>query len=164
MSKKDKKSSDDKSGSNSLTFGRLVGLIVRFSGNSRRNFLLAAVMLVFEQIAATAVGWVAPGLVLDHVGRRLIEMRDDPAAIGFTLADFQVLAVVSLALIALTMINSLCDSMAEIYLAQGGRRVGYNIRVFLYGHLQKLSMSFHGMSRTGDILTRVTSDVAAVEG
>ncbi|HKY55859.1 MAG TPA: ABC transporter ATP-binding protein [Anaerolineales bacterium] len=167
MSKKSsdkKKDSDDKkSGSNSLTFSRLVGMIVRFSGNTRRNFLLAAIMLIFEQVAATAVGWVAPGLVLDHVGRRLAEMRVNSAAIGITAQDLQVLAVITVALIVLTMINSLCDSLAEIYLAQGGRRVGYNMRVFLYGHLQKLSLSFHSQSRTGDILTRVTSDVTAVE-
>jgi ABC-type multidrug transport system fused ATPase/permease subunit len=161
MSKKS--AEDQKASSNSLTFGRLVGMIVRFSGKSRRNFLLAAIMLIFEQVAATAVGWVAPGLVLDHVGQRLAEMRQDPAAIGFTLQDVQLLAVVTVALIVLTMLNSLCDSLAEIYLAQGGRRVGYNMRVFLYGHLQKLSLSFHNQSRTGDILTRVTSDVAAVE-
>jgi ABC-type multidrug transport system fused ATPase/permease subunit len=61
------------------------------------------------------------------------------------------------------MINSLCDSLSAIYLAQGGRKVGYNMRVFLYNHLQKLSLSFHGQSRTGDTLTKVTSDVAAVE-
>src|SRR5512138_2409381 len=158
-----KKSSDEKSGSNSATFSRLVGTIVRFSGKTRRNFFLAAIMLIFEQVAATAVGYVAPGLVLDHVGRRLVEMRANPAAIGFTPADFKLLAFVTVALVALTMINSLCDSLAEIYLAQGGRRVGYNMRVFLYGHLQKLSLSFHNQSRTGDILTRVTSDVAAVE-
>src|SRR5687768_13900066 len=157
-----KSSKDQKASSNSLNFSRLVGLILRFMGNSRRNFFLAAIMLIFEQVAATAIGWVAPGLVLDHVGRRLVEMRENPATIGFTPLDFQMLAVVSVALIALTMINSLCDSLAEIYLAQGGRRVGYNMRVFLYGHLQKLSMTFHSKSRTGDILTRVTSDVAAV--
>ena len=162
-SDKDKSDKKEKAASNSLNFSRLVGLIVRFSGNSRRNFFLAGIMLVFEQVAATAVGWVAPGLVLDHVGRRLVEMRENPAAIGFTPVDFQILAIVSVALIVLTMINSLCDSLAEIYLAQGGRRVGYNMRVFLYGHLQKLSMTFHSKSRTGDILTRVTSDVAAVE-
>jgi ABC-type multidrug transport system fused ATPase/permease subunit len=158
------KSSDDKkTSSNGLNFRRLVGLIVRFSGKSRRNFLLAAIMLIFEQIASTAVGWVAPGLVLDHVGRRLAEMKQNPSTIGFQAADVQILAIVTVSLIVLTMINSLCDSLAEIYLAQGGRRVGYNIRVFLYGHLQKLSLSFHNQSRTGDILTRVTSDVAAVE-
>ena len=167
MSKKSsdkKKDSDDKkSGSNSLTFSRLVGMIIRFSGNSRRNFFLAAVMLVFEQVAATAVGWVAPGLVLDHVGRRLSEMRVNLAAIGITTEDVRVLAVITVALVVLTMLNSFCDSLAEIYLAQGGRKVGFNMRVFLYGHLQKLSLSFHSQSRTGDILTRVTSDVAAVE-
>ncbi|HXQ35750.1 MAG TPA: ABC transporter ATP-binding protein [Anaerolineales bacterium] len=167
MSKKSsdkKKDSDDKkSGSNSLTFSRLVGMIIRFSGNSRRNFFLAAVMLVFEQVAATAVGWVAPGLVLDHVGRRLSEMRVNSAAIGITTEDVRVLAVITVALVVLTMLNSFCDSLAEIYLAQGGRKVGFNMRVFLYGHLQKLSLSFHSQSRTGDILTRVTSDVAAVE-
>ena len=167
MSKKSsdkKKDSDDKkSGSNSLTFSRLVGMIIRFSGNSRRNFFLAALMLVFEQVAATAVGWVAPGLVLDHVGRRLSEMRVNSAAIGITAEDVRVLAVITVALVVLTMLNSFCDSLAEIYLAQGGRKVGFNMRVFLYGHLQKLSLSFHSQSRTGDILTRVTSDVAAVE-
>ena len=162
-SSSDKSDKKEKASSNSLNFSRLVGMIVRFSGNSRRNFFLAAIMLIFEQVAATAVGWVAPGLVLDHAARRLAEMRENPAAIGFTPLDFQVLALITVALVVLTMINSLCDSMAEIYLAQGGRKVGYNMRVFLYGHLQKLSMTFHNQSRTGDILTRVTSDVAAVE-
>src|SRR5918996_1385368 len=162
-SDKSDKKEKEKASSNSLNFSRLVGMIVRFSGNSRRNFFLAAIMLIFEQVAATAVGWVAPGLVLDHVGRRLVEIRENPATIGFTPLDFQMLVVVSVALIVLTMLNSLCDSLAEIYLAQGGRKVGYNMRVFLYGHLQKLSLSFHSQSRTGDILTRVTSDVAAVE-
>ena len=162
-SSSDKSDKKEKASSNSLNFSRLVGMIVRFSGKSRRNFFLAAIMLIFEQVAATAVGWVAPGLVLDHAARRLAEMRENPAAIGFTPLDFQVLALITVALVVLTMINSLCDSMAEIYLAQGGRKVGYNMRVFLYGHLQKLSMTFHNQSRTGDILTRVTSDVAAVE-
>src|SRR5687768_5003129 len=165
MSKKtsgDKKPSD-KSGSNSLTFGRLVGMIIRFSGNSRRNFFLAAIMLVFEQVAATAIGYVVPGLAVAHVARRLAEMRENPAAIGITAEDVRVLAVITVALVVLTMLNSFCDSLAEIYLAQGGRKVGFNMRVFLYGHLQKLSLSFHSQSRTGDILTRVTSDVAAVE-
>ena len=163
MGKSSSDKSDKKASSNTLNFSRLLGLIVRFMGNSRRNFFLAAIMLIFEQVAATAVGWVVPGLAVDHATRRLAEMRENPAAIGFLPVDFQMLALITVALVVLTMINSLCDSLAEIYLAQGGRRVGYNMRVFLYGHLQKLSMTFHSKSRTGDILTRVTSDVAAVE-
>ncbi|HEX9438570.1 MAG TPA: ABC transporter transmembrane domain-containing protein, partial [Roseiflexaceae bacterium] len=39
----------------------------------------------------------------------------------------------------------------------------YNLRVTLYGHLQKLSLAFYNQQRTGDILTRVTGDVTALE-
>jgi ABC-type multidrug transport system fused ATPase/permease subunit len=61
------------------------------------------------------------------------------------------------------MINSAADSLAEIYFARGGRTLGYNLRVALYGHLQRLSLSFHDQRRTGDVLTRVTGDVTVLE-
>ena len=78
-------------------------------------------------------------------------------------ADVDTILLVTLGIVVLTMINSLADSMAEIYLAKGGRSLGYNLRVSLYSHLQKLSLAFHDQRRTGDIITRVTSDVAALE-
>ena len=53
--------------------------------------------------------------------------------------------------------------MAEIYLAKGGRLMGLNLRVSLYSHLQRLSLAFYNQQRTGDLLTRVTSDVTALE-
>ena len=165
------KSSDDKKvSSNRLNFSRLVGFIARFSGNTKRNFLLAALMLIFE--AATAVGITRlAGVLITDLARRLQTGGSAPSSfnflgrLGITSIDpiWQTVAVVTLGVIVMTMINSLGDSLAEIYLAQGGRKVGYNMRVFLYNHLQKLSLSFHNQSRTGDILTRVTSDVAAVE-
>jgi ABC-type multidrug transport system fused ATPase/permease subunit len=165
------KSSDDKkASSNRLNFSRLVGFIARFSGNTKRNFLLAALMLIFE--AATAVGITRlAGVLITDLARRLQTGGSAPSSfnflgrLGITSIDpiWQTVAVVTLGVIVMTMINSLGDSLAEIYLAQGGRKVGYNMRVFLYNHLQKLSLSFHNQSRTGDILTRVTSDVAAVE-
>ena len=165
------KSSDEKKvSSNRLNFRRLVGFIARFSGNTKRNFLLAALMLIFE--AATAVGITRlAGVLITDLARRLQTGDSAPSSfnflgrLGITSIDpiWQTVAVVTLGVIVMTMINSLGDSLAEIYLAQGGRKVGYNMRVFLYNHLQKLSLSFHNQSRTGDILTRVTSDVAAVE-
>jgi ABC-type multidrug transport system fused ATPase/permease subunit len=65
--------------------------------------------------------------------------------------------------VALAAINSYGDSMAEVFLARGGRKVGYNLRVALFSHLEKLSLAFHNQRRTGDVLTRVTSDVTEVE-
>lgn len=156
-----KKSSDDKKGSsNRANVSPLVGMITRFSGNSRRIFLLAALMLILEAASATFIPQViayAIKYIESFFGQGL-----DTLASGFS-SILQVLVLVVVGVIGLTMINSLCDSLAEIYLAQGGRQVGYNMRVFLYNHLQKLSLSFHTQSRTGDILTKVTSDVGAVE-
>src|SRR5213079_1643913 len=60
-------------------------------------------------------------------------------------------------------VRSLGDSLAEIYLARGGRRLGYAMRVTLYSHLQQLPLAFHNRRRTGDMLRRVTSDVEQVE-
>jgi ABC-type multidrug transport system fused ATPase/permease subunit len=151
-----KKTSDDQKGSSSRLYLRpLVSMITRFAGNSRRVFILSLVMLTLEALTAVLVPLLVPGYVVNFAAENL-------AALDIT-AIVRTLFVVTLGLIILTMLNSLCDSLSAIYLAQGGRKVGYNMRVYLYNHLQKLSLSFHGRSRTGDILSRVTSDVAALE-
>ncbi|HET6821119.1 MAG TPA: ABC transporter ATP-binding protein, partial [Anaerolineales bacterium] len=137
-----------------------VGIITRFSGNSRRIFLLAALMLILEAASATFI----PQVVAYAIKYVETFFGQGPEALAAGIGSIlQILVLVMVGVIGLTMLNSLCDSLAEIYLAQGGRQVGYNVRVFLYNHLQKLSLSFHTQSRTGDILTKVTSDVGAVE-
>ena len=151
-----KKSSDDQKGSSSgLNIRPLVGMITRFSGNSRRVFLLSVVMLILESVTSVLVPLLVPGYIVNFAAENLAALEINSV--------LRTLIFVTLGLIILTMLNSLCDSLSAIYLAQGGRKVGYNMRVFLYNHLQKLSLSFHGQSRTGDILSRVTSDVAALE-
>ncbi len=169
-----KKSSDDqKTSSNRLNFSRLVGIIARFSQNSRRILILSVITLIVESLTALWIPLVV-GYSITYVTFRVNQILGNPGAVARTPLqllglhsginpDVETLVLAALGIIVLTMINSLCDSLTEIYLAQGGRGVGYNMRVFLYGHLQKLSLTFHNQSRTGDILTRVTSDVAAVE-
>src|SRR6266540_2490448 len=168
------KSSDDKkTSSNRLNLSRLVGIIARFSQNSRRILILSVITLIVEQLTALSIPLMV-GYSVTYVSLRVNQILGNPGAVpqsplqllGLNTGinpDAETLVLVALGIVVLTMINSLCDSLTEIYLAQGGRRVGYNMRVYLYGHLQKLSLSFHSQSRTGDILTRVTSDVAAVE-
>jgi len=117
--------------------------------------MLSLLMLTLEAITHVMIPLLVPGYVVDYAKQNLAALNLN-SVVGTLIG-------VTLALIILTMLNSLCDSLSAIYLAQGGRKVGYNMRVFLYNHLQKLSLSFHGQSRTGDILSRVTSDVAAFE-
>src|SRR3977135_453351 len=39
----------------------------------------------------------------------------------------------------------------------------HDLRRVLYSHIQKLSLSFHDQKRTGDLISRVTSDIDAVQ-
>ena len=168
-----KSSDDQKAAANRLNLSRLVGIIARFSRNSRRILILSVITLIIEALTALLIPLVV-GYSITYVTLRINQILGNSNALprsplrllgqdsGIN-PDVETLVFVALGIVILTMINSLCDSVAEIYLAQGGRGVGYNMRVFLYGHLQKLSLTFHNQSRTGDILTRVTSDVAAVE-
>src|SRR5271167_4261958 len=41
--------------------------------------------------------------------------------------------------------------------------VGHDLRQTLYHHIQRLSLAEHDASRTGDLITRVTSDIEAVQ-
>ncbi len=168
-----KSSDDQKVSASRLNLTRLAGIISRFSGNSRRNFITGAFMLIFEAGTATLIPLLV-AYIIDYLSIRLAQIGGKPivlplSPLGFLGIhsvidpDLVTVALVTLGIVIMTMINRLGNSLAEINLAQGGHKVGYNMRVFLYGHLQKLSLTFHNQSRTGDILTRVTSDVAAVE-
>ena len=159
--------------SSRLNIYRLVGIIARFSGNTRRTFVLSAIMLVFETGTATLIPLLI-AYIIDYLSFRLSQIGGAPVALpisplgflglhSFIDPDLETVVFVTLGIVVMTMINRLGNSMAEIYLAQGGRRVGYNLRMFLYAHLQKLSLTFYNQSRTGDILSRITSDVVAVE-
>ena len=134
-------------------------LLVDFSGG-RRLYLLALAMLSFE--AATAVFTAYPlAFLIDFLqGERGPIGIDLPL---LTAPRTETVAVLTGGLVLLTMVNSLGDSMAEIYLARAGRVLGLNLRSTLHAHLQRLSLAFHDQRRTGDMLTRVTSDVTALE-
>ncbi|HKE99748.1 MAG TPA: ABC transporter transmembrane domain-containing protein [Actinomycetes bacterium] len=139
---------------------RVARLMLRYTSGQRRVFVLAAVMLLFE--AATAVFEPLPL-------KYLIDFLDNgavPSALGSLGAldsRYVLIGVLTVAMVALAAINSYGDSMAEIYLARGGRMLGYNVRVALFTHLEKLSLAFHNQRRTGDVLTRVTGDVTELE-
>lgn len=56
------------------------------------------------------------------------------------------------------------SSYFEKYLTTSvGQWVVHDLRRVLYSHIQRLSLSFHDQKRTGDLISRVTSDIDAVQ-
>jgi len=79
---------------------------------------------------------------------------EDPVAI----LKFAVAAVVLIALL-----DALC-SYSEKYLTTSvSQWVMHDLRRTLYSHIQRLSLAYHNQKQTGDLISRVTSDIDAIQ-
>ena len=150
------------SGTGDTDTRRGLRLLRPYIKEQRWPFLIAVMTLAFE--AGTAVLQAVPlAYLIDFLtGKRpgISAQLGLPVAVS-PLID--TVAALTLAIVLLAMVNSAGDSMAEIYLAKGGRNLGYRLRVGLYAHLQRLSLAYHDERRTGDVVTRLTGDVTALE-
>jgi ABC-type multidrug transport system fused ATPase/permease subunit len=140
---------------------RVIGLLGRFVSRQRAPFILAFIMLLIEVLSDIGSKYTVPYL-LDYLKG---DKPEPLLALGipYTLGLEGTVALLLGGFVILAMINSSSDSASEIFLARGGRTMGYNMRVALYAHLQRLSLAFYNRQRTGDLLTRVTGDVTAIE-
>src|SRR5437867_10063204 len=142
---------------------RLARLFARFGPLLRphhRQLQLAIVMM----LGYIAMDLMAPwpfSVVVDGVllGRRNHGVL---ARIGGWLpADPMVLlAVCCLAVVLITTLRGMFDYGQNLLTATVGHRVVSDLRVAVFGRLQRLSLAFHSHKRSGDLLVRLTGDVS----
>src|SRR6478672_9415535 len=76
----------------------------------------------------------------------------------FAILNFAVAAVAVLA------VTGAVSSYFEKYLTTSvSQWVAHDLRRTLYQHIQRLSLAEHDKARTGDLITRVTSDIGAIQ-
>jgi ABC-type multidrug transport system fused ATPase/permease subunit len=148
--------------------GRALRLLLRYSASQRRALIVAVVALAAE--ATTAVYEPLPlAYFIDFLRRERPALPIPgipwwPRSLTFFQSpEISTIVFLTVAFVLLAIANAVSDSTAQINFAKGGRALGYNLRVALYSHLQRLSLAFHNKSRTGDVLARVTGDVTVVE-
>jgi ATP-binding cassette, subfamily B, bacterial len=67
------------------------------------------------------------------------------------------------AVIAIALLDAV-STYGEKYLTTSvGQWVTYDLRRAIYAHIQRLSLAFHDQKRTGDLISRVTSDVDDIQ-
>lgn len=142
---------------------RLLRLYVRFApllARQRQRLLPAAACM----LGAIAAGLLAPWpvqMVIDGVllGQR---GRGPLAAIGGLLPESPggLLAACCFALLILAGLRAACAHGQNLLAAMAGHDVVSSLRVALFDRLQRLSLVFHQRRRTGDLLVRLTGDVA----
>ena len=110
-------------------------------------------------LLATAATLAQPwplALVIDE----LIGTHD--GAFTLTGADTTFLALVAGLVLAIALVMAASEYFTDLWLTRAAERIVHDLRVALYGHLQRLSLAFHNSQQKGDLVTRVTGDVNAV--
>jgi subfamily B ATP-binding cassette protein MsbA len=129
--------------------------------------LAAATLAVLGESAANLLEPWPLKIVVDNVLKphpahgwltRLVLFAAGPGA-----GPMAVLRLAALAALAIACLGAVC-SFAERYLTTSvGQWVMHDLRRGLYSHIQKLSLAFHDNKQTGDLLSRATSDIDAIQ-
>ena len=74
-----------------------------------------------------------------------------------------VLNFAALAVVAIAVFGAVASYTEKYLTTKVAQWVMHDLRQTLYHHVQRLSLSFYDRTRTGDLITRVTSDIEAIQ-
>lgn len=124
----------------------------------RRLLVTGLVTLVAEVLLRVLEPWPLKYVIDAVVSANGAQLRtEQPAGVG------TVILVASLALLAIVAVRAGTEYLMTLCFALAGNRLLTRVRADAYAHMQTLSMSFHDKARTGDLVTRVTSDVGRLK-
>ncbi|HEX6897306.1 MAG TPA: ABC transporter ATP-binding protein, partial [Bryobacteraceae bacterium] len=69
----------------------------------------------------------------------------------------------AIAVLVIALIGGLCSYCEKYVTTTVGQWVTHDLRRSLYSHIQRLSLAYHDHKQTGDLITRVTSDIDAIQ-
>lgn len=138
--------------------GETLGDFMPFLTPRRKGLLLALVILLLETVASLAQPWPL-ALTIDYA----LGDNELPGFLPGALSD-PALLIAGIAFLTV-MIFTATRAIAAYrrYLLQKlGQETVFDMREALYSKVHALGLDFHGRRRTGDTITRVTSDVKEV--
>ena len=74
-----------------------------------------------------------------------------------------ILGFAAVAVIAIAIIGAVSNYTENYLTLSVGQWVSHDLRRMLYHHIQRLSLSYHDQKRTGDLISRVTSDIESIQ-
>jgi subfamily B ATP-binding cassette protein MsbA len=125
---------------------------------------IAVVAVLGETLTDILQPWPIK-IVVDNI----LQSKKMPAALGGVVTGLfgdNAYAIVNFAVagVAVIAVVGAVSSYTEKYLTTSvSQWVGHDLRRTLYHHIQRLSLAEHDEARSGDLITRVTSDIEAVQ-
>jgi len=121
--------------------------LLRFAAPYWNRYLVATV-LVF---AISALNLLEP-MVIKWVIDEILESK-----------NYSLLLYGALAILGVAILRGVLQFFQRFTMSWAGQKVVFDIRNTLYRHLQQLSFSFYDKAQTGQIMSRVTSDVETAQ-
>jgi ATP-binding cassette, subfamily B, bacterial len=119
----------------------------RFIGAHRWRLAVAFVLVALETVALQAGG------VLTQQG---IDK-------GITPGNTRTVVIVALMYVGSVIVASIAGGARVAFTGRLGERLLYELRLRVFSHLQRLSIDFYTDERAGRLLTRMTSDIDALQ-
>jgi ATP-binding cassette, subfamily B, bacterial len=125
----------------------------------RFGLLLALGVLLLETVTSLAQPWPL-ALTIDYV---LTDNKPLPDVMPDVLADKALLlAGIAFLIVLIFTVTRSVASFRRYLLQKLGQQTVFDMREALYAKVHALGLDYHGSKRTGDTITRVTSDVKEV--
>ncbi|EWS81153.1 ABC transporter ATP-binding protein [Brachybacterium phenoliresistens] len=122
---------------------RVLGLFAPY-----RPALLVVALLI---VLGAGAGVVSPFLIREIVDVALPQQRPD------------VLAWCVAGLVAVTVVGAALGVVQSMLSARVGQSVMHDLRVAVYGHLQRMGLGFFTRTRTGEVQSRIFSDIGSMQ-
>lgn len=169
MGKKDKKDKKDKKskGGQAVKLEHINWKILKrayrvFARHYRTNWKLFSVSLA-SLMLTSGLSLIAPWMltmILDHVVLKLpLPEKFRFIQDWFGADPLVLLAVFSIAFVVISIVDSMVSYLQKVGFLIVGVNMSAEIRARIFAHLQKLSLSFHEVFRSGDLVYRLTSDL-----
>jgi ATP-binding cassette subfamily B protein len=165
MSKKDKIQSVESKDQEKVSYKTMFRIYKVFGRHYRQHWklgVLAYTGLFLTILISLLTPWPLK-LILDNV----VLNNPLPEQVAFLTRWFggegqTLLLVLALAYVFLRVADGFVSYMHKIGLMTIGSIMGADITERIFAHLQRLSLSFHQSTRSGDLLYRVTSDIGKI--
>ena len=74
-----------------------------------------------------------------------------------------ILEFAAVAVVIIAVFDAAFSYIEKYATTSAGQWIMHDLRRMVYKHIQRLSLAFHNKKRTGDLISRITSDVEAIE-
>jgi len=74
-----------------------------------------------------------------------------------------ILKLAAISFLVISCVDAICTYVQKYITTSVGQWVMHDLRRAVYAHIQKLSLAYHDQAQTGDLLSRVTSDIDSVQ-